>query len=172
MKIAEIRNVIDSAGWTRADLTGGTSEEFRKQQVGPSLRAHVAKLQALEIPERFARDIANRDREIVHAEKVIARWEAVQTPVVPAPAIAPAPKPALALVVADEPQMTARESFSDTATYYTAQAVLLAKLVEQANDGSPRKAEKLKELTEAVSIATGKLEDLLALARGENVPFG
>lgn len=76
MKIAQIREIIRRAMWTRNDLTGGTAEEFRKQDVGPRLEAKIAELRALEIAPRFADDIADRDAEIVRCEAVIARWNA------------------------------------------------------------------------------------------------
>jgi len=86
MKIAEIRTVIRGTAWTRNDLTGGTSEEFIKQEVGPRLQAKIKQLRALEIPARFPGDIARRDEEIVYCERVIARWQAAQpTPAIPAP---------------------------------------------------------------------------------------
>lgn len=78
MKIGEIRDVIQGARWTRNDLTGGTREEFRKQQVGPVLLAKVATLEALVIPPRFAQDEQRRAEEIEYCQRVIARWNAAQ----------------------------------------------------------------------------------------------
>ena len=78
MKIAEIRDVIRGAEFSRNWLTGGTSEEFRKQAVGPRLREKVEALRALVIAPRFADDIEQRAREIERCEATIARWEAVQ----------------------------------------------------------------------------------------------
>lgn len=83
LKISKIRDIIRSVQWTRNDLTGGTSEEFRKQQVGPSLRAKIVALQALDIPSHFVDDIEMRATEIQRCEAVIARWEAAQTPTAP-----------------------------------------------------------------------------------------
>lgn len=82
MSIKEIRDVIDTANWLRNDLTGCTREEFRKQAVGPRLREHIAKLQALVIPARFAADIEHARIAIERAETVIARWEQAQEPTV------------------------------------------------------------------------------------------
>lgn len=78
MKIAEIRDVIDHANWSRRDLTGGTSDEFRRQDVGRRLGEHLGKLKALVIPARFAQDIVNRASEINGCEAVIARWNDTQ----------------------------------------------------------------------------------------------
>lgn len=79
LKIAQIRDVIQSAAYSRNWLTGGTSEEFRKQQVGPSLTETIAELKALDIAPRFAEDIDWRATEIKRCEAVIARWTAAQT---------------------------------------------------------------------------------------------
>lgn len=84
LKIGQLRDVIRFAAYVRHDLTGGTSDEFRRQQVGPRLREEIQKLQALDIPARFASDIERRSDEIRYCEKVIARWDAAQL-VEPAP---------------------------------------------------------------------------------------
>lgn len=81
--IGSIRDVIRSAEFRRNWLTGGTSEEFRKQQVGPALAEKVAELRALVIAPRFAADIEHRDNEVERCERTIARWNEAQT----APAI-------------------------------------------------------------------------------------
>jgi hypothetical protein len=78
MKIGEIRAAIRGSMHTRNWLTGGTSEEFRRQQVGPALQAKIVELEALQIPERFAADRLQRDEEIGYCRNVIARWEAAQ----------------------------------------------------------------------------------------------
>lgn len=83
-RIGEIREVIRGATWTRNDLTDGTAEEFKRQKVGPRLTEKIAELQSLQIPARFADDIAQRDREIERCNAVIARWnEAQHKPVCP-----------------------------------------------------------------------------------------
>jgi hypothetical protein len=74
MKIGEIRDIIRNASWLRRDLTGGTAEEFRKQEVGPRLQEKVTILKALVIAPRFAGDEARRNDEITYCEMVIARW--------------------------------------------------------------------------------------------------
>lgn len=101
MKIAQIRDTIRAAMWTRNDLTGGTREEFRNQAVGPRLEAKIAELRALVIAPRFAADIARRDEEIGYCEAVIARWQAAQTP--------PAPSAPTAEVSAERCLRVARE---------------------------------------------------------------
>lgn len=86
MKIGEIRDIIRGAQWTRNDLTGGTSEEFRRQRVAERLTEKIAELQALSIAARFAEDIKHRDEEIARCRQVIERWHAAQVaPPQPAP---------------------------------------------------------------------------------------
>lgn len=74
MKIAAIRDILRAATWTRFDLTGGTIDEFIRQDVGGRLTAKIAELRALVIAPRFVDDIAHRDGEIERCEAVIARW--------------------------------------------------------------------------------------------------
>jgi hypothetical protein len=74
MRISEIRDIIRRANWTRHDLTGGTCDEFRRQDVGGRLAEQMEKLRALQIPARFVRDIEEREHAIDAAAKTIARW--------------------------------------------------------------------------------------------------
>lgn len=74
MKIAQIRDVIRTAAWVRRDLTGGTPEEFKRQNVGGRLAEQIAALKALVIPERFPAERLARDEQIGFCEDVIARW--------------------------------------------------------------------------------------------------
>lgn len=97
MKIAEIRSVIDSLNWNRHDLSGATREEFLREDVPARLGRHIEACRALEIPARFARDIASRDSAIEYAERTIARWRDGQPKPAPA-APMPAPAPVLRLV--------------------------------------------------------------------------
>lgn len=78
MTISEIRRIIEAARWSRMDLTGGTSEEFKYQAVGPMLRKHIETIKALIIPPRFVTDIARRDEEVEYCNRVITRWESRQ----------------------------------------------------------------------------------------------
>lgn len=78
MKIAAIRSAIRCAAWSRSDLTGGTRDEFVRQDVGGRLAAAIAELRALVIAPRFAKDAQDRDAEIARCEAVIARWQAAQ----------------------------------------------------------------------------------------------
>ncbi len=75
MKIAAIRDIIRAATWTRSDLTGGTIDEFIRQDVGSRLTAKIAELRALVIAPRFTDDIEHRDGEMQRCEAVIARWQ-------------------------------------------------------------------------------------------------
>lgn len=79
MTIAQIRDTIQSVRWTRNHLVGGTSEEFARQLVGPVLAEKIKELRALNIPARFADDIARRDEEIEFCNNVIGRWEAARS---------------------------------------------------------------------------------------------
>lgn len=74
LRIGQIRDAIGAACHSRHWLTGGTREEFKRQNVGPELQAKVAMLRALDIPPRFAADIERRDSEIKYCEQVIERW--------------------------------------------------------------------------------------------------
>jgi len=75
MKIAEIREMIDTLNWTRNDLSGHTRDEFKRADVPGRLRPKIEACRALVIPARFARDIERRDHAIASAEKMIARWQ-------------------------------------------------------------------------------------------------
>jgi hypothetical protein len=78
MKISEIRRVIESCNWARNDLSGATTDEFRKMKVPMMLLGHIADVAALVIPARFVRDIADQQHAIEAAERMIARWEEKQ----------------------------------------------------------------------------------------------
>lgn len=78
MKISEIRRVIESCNWNRLDLGGATREEFKRERVDIRLNKHVANVQALVIPARFADDIADAAEAIEFARRVVARWQAMQ----------------------------------------------------------------------------------------------
>jgi hypothetical protein len=74
LRIGEIRDIIRSCDFRREWLSGGTSDEFVRQNVGPALQEKIDELRALVIPPRFAEDIRQRDRAIASAERCIARW--------------------------------------------------------------------------------------------------
>ena len=78
MKIAEIRNVIDSLNWARQEFTGGTSTENRRARLDTILAPHIGAVKALEIAPRFARDIQDQQDAIRYAELALARWSASQ----------------------------------------------------------------------------------------------
>jgi len=80
IKISEIREVIDTALWAQDWYTGGTSEEFRRQQVGPALQKHVEALKAIhpQIKERFARDLQRCTDAIESLNRTIDRWNSIQ----------------------------------------------------------------------------------------------
>jgi hypothetical protein len=78
MKISEIRAVIESLNWNRHDLGGATREEFKRERVDIRLNKHIANVQALVIPPRFADDIADAAEAVTRARAVIERWQALQ----------------------------------------------------------------------------------------------
>ena len=80
MNISEVRSIIDSANWSRTDLSGSTREEFKKQRVDLRLYPHICALEALlpTIKPRFARDIKDCQNEIEYCKKVMARWNTAQ----------------------------------------------------------------------------------------------
>lgn len=113
MRIADIRRVIDAANWCRTDFSGHTREEFLRANVAEQLGSHIAKLQALEIPPRFARDIEARDSAIEYAQRVIARWQALHADVAKAKGAAAAaaagnqnPQPPVLTLVPSAPAPT------------------------------------------------------------------
>lgn len=81
MKIAEFRRIVGYLNHARRDLTGGTPEEFRRQNIPVRLEPHIkAVTRALEqIAPRFEDDIASATSAIQYANKTIARWNDVQT---------------------------------------------------------------------------------------------
>lgn len=78
MKIAEIRNVIDSLNWARQEFTGGTRTENRRTRLDTILAPNIAAVKALEIPARFARDIQSQQDALRYAESALARWSESQ----------------------------------------------------------------------------------------------
>lgn len=83
MKISEIRGVIESLNWNRHDLGGATREEFKRERVDIRLGKHIAKVEALVIPPRFADDIQDAADAIARARTVLARWHAMQVETAP-----------------------------------------------------------------------------------------
>ena len=78
MKIAQIRTTIEHCNWSRKDLSGSTASEFKACDVPARMTPHIEAVRALVIAPRFARDIESQAWAIECAEKVIARWNAVQ----------------------------------------------------------------------------------------------
>lgn len=78
MKINEIRDAIQTLNWVRRDSTGGTVEENKRTNLPALLAPHVAKVLALAIPTRFARDIESKADALDAAATVIARWHELQ----------------------------------------------------------------------------------------------
>jgi len=75
LPIAKIREIIRSGFFLRDMMTGGTREEFARQNVGPELLARAAQIAGLEIPERFQVDRMEANAEIARLQEVAARWE-------------------------------------------------------------------------------------------------
>ena len=78
LRIADFRALVDSLNWSRNDLTGGTSEEFKRQDIPGRLGRHIARVEgALPlVPARYAADIESARSAIEYAQRVIARWHA------------------------------------------------------------------------------------------------
>jgi ankyrin repeat protein len=74
MKIAEIREVIDTLNWNRADLSGATRDELKRMDVPARLSPLIEKCEALEIPARFPRDIQNCNNAVDRGKAAILRW--------------------------------------------------------------------------------------------------
>lgn len=78
MKIAEIRNVINSLNWTRNDLSGATTQEFKTMDVAARMAPRIAECKALQIPARFTADIESCRNAIERGEAAVTRWRAMQ----------------------------------------------------------------------------------------------
>lgn len=78
LRIAAFRALVDSLNWSRADLTGGTREEFKRQDIPGRLGRHIARVEgALPlVPARYASDIESARSAIEYAQRVIERWHA------------------------------------------------------------------------------------------------
>jgi hypothetical protein len=82
MKIADIRNTIETLNWARKYNTGGTNSENRRNDLPTQLAPHIAAVMALEIPKRFAADITRQAESLEYAQTVITRWEESQSEVI------------------------------------------------------------------------------------------
>jgi hypothetical protein len=78
MKIGEIREVINRAGYMRNDLSGHTRDEFLHRDVPAWLEPQIEALRALEIAPRFRIDEERRQYEIERLRAVIDRWRGLQ----------------------------------------------------------------------------------------------
>lgn len=76
--IAEIRKTIRHLAWARQWHQGGTADENRRADLPALLAPTIAEVRALDIPARFAADIALRDEALVLADATLARWRASQ----------------------------------------------------------------------------------------------
>lgn len=74
MTIQAIRETISALNYARHDRTGGTPEENQRINLPAELAPLMAKVSALQIPPRFAREIEDKKHALESAEKVIARW--------------------------------------------------------------------------------------------------
>lgn len=74
LPIAKIRDIIRSGFYLRDMMTGGTAEEFARQNCGPDLMARAAEIQALHIPERFTADRAEAAAEVERLLTTAQRW--------------------------------------------------------------------------------------------------
>jgi len=78
LRIADFRALVNSLNWSRNDLTGGTREEFKRQDIPGRLGRHIARVEgALPlVPARYASDIESARSAIEYAQRVIERWHA------------------------------------------------------------------------------------------------
>jgi hypothetical protein len=76
MRIDAIRLVIEAAQWSNLDLQGHTREEFMRRNVPAVMAPHIARLDALVIAPRFARDIERCATVRANCERRIAQWQA------------------------------------------------------------------------------------------------
>lgn len=80
LKIADFRGLVRSVQYRMDWLTGGTSEEFKRQDVAGSMAKVVVELRDAmpQVPVRFADDLAEAERMIASAARLVARWNRVQ----------------------------------------------------------------------------------------------
>lgn len=80
LRIADFRALVDSLNWSRNDLTGGTAEEFKRQDIPGRLGRAIARLQngLPLVPARYAADLEAAHAAIDYAGRVIQRWHAAR----------------------------------------------------------------------------------------------
>lgn len=80
LKIAEFRGLVRSVQYRMDWLTGGTLEEFKRQDVAGSMAQVVGELRDAMplVPARFADDLAEAERMIASAARLVARWNRAQ----------------------------------------------------------------------------------------------
>lgn len=80
LKIAEFRGLVRSVQYRMDWLTGGTSDEFKRQDIPASMAEVVAELRAAMplVPARFAEDLAAAESMIASAARLVARWNRAQ----------------------------------------------------------------------------------------------
>lgn len=80
LKIADFRGLVRSVQYRMDWLTGGTSEEFKRQNVAGSMAKVVGELRDAmsQVPVRFADDLAEAERMIASAARLVARWNRAQ----------------------------------------------------------------------------------------------
>lgn len=80
IKIAAFRDLVRSVQYRMDWLTGGTSEEFKRQDVAGSMAQVVGELRDAmpQVPARFADDLAEAERMIASASRLVARWNRAQ----------------------------------------------------------------------------------------------
>ena len=80
LKIGDFRRQVDALNFSRSWVTGGTSCEFKKQNIPQHLEPKIQALQdsLQRLPSRFTDDAALARSAIEYAEKTITRWHSVQ----------------------------------------------------------------------------------------------
>ena len=77
LRIATFRDAVDTLNWNRNDLSGATTEEYKRMDVPGRLGKSIAAVQAL-IPQlhpRFAEDLRHALVSIERAQGTVDRWQ-------------------------------------------------------------------------------------------------
>lgn len=76
LKIGDFRRLVDSLDFSRGWLTGGTTDEFKRQDIPGGLQPKISQIEAALplIGARYAQDIESAKSAIDRAKVVIERW--------------------------------------------------------------------------------------------------
>ena len=77
LRIATFRDAVGTLNWNRNDLSGATSEEYKRMDVPGRLGKYIAAVEAL-IPllhPRFSEDLRHALVSIERAQGTVSRWQ-------------------------------------------------------------------------------------------------